>query len=377
MLSSKSELKKNAVESFFSTRFPKLKLKIECFDCTNSCGLPPQPISCGAECTFQRTRYVSKIFGTESYDMIISIENDMDILYDGHYDNAHARIEMAQFVGVGISDPIKCPINIMNQHQQLIHFTKKIRGVKITGGDMLHEKHNVSSNNWMKELCGIDRKDQIICSLERAFNDLKMHITNCHNIQDSYTSYADFPKRNVMFKYLYSIFAGEQTTYRIGNMLHSKYSAYEFDLVLPIESRGIVFGSILSDRLKISMIPIQKPGKTPGHIVSMNYQKENEIDQVEFSLDLFKKFLSQHNQQKIFNVIIVKDIITTGERIVATLKILAELSEIYSIKFDTTIFAFDEVPALRDHTVKNIGLTYDILQRDVTKINERMKLFNE
>jgi adenine phosphoribosyltransferase len=220
----------------------------------------------------------------------------------------------------------------------------------------------------MGDLLGIDRKDQIITGIKNAYENLRENITNCEQIKKCYLSYPDYPKTGVLFKAFYSLFNGNNMNMnRLANVLESKYAACEIDVILPLESRGLVLGAVLADRLKCSMVPLQKPGKIPGALITMAYEKEYGADDIQISLDLCGSLFSSvvdKKKTKVYRFLVVDDLIASGGTVEAAVKIVRKLSELYAFKYEVFILALDEVIALRQAASKRIGNNYCILFRD-------------
>jgi adenine phosphoribosyltransferase len=77
----------------------------------------------------------------------------------------------------------------------------------------------------------------------------------------------------------------------------------KIDLVVGLDARGFIFGSVLAYKLGVGFIPIRKKGKLPSKTVSHTYQKEYGPDTMEIHEDAIKK-----GDQ----VLIVDDLIATG-----------------------------------------------------------------
>ncbi|XWV26964.1 phosphoribosyl transferase [Tupanvirus soda lake] len=362
LLASESFIKKEAVETFFKINYPNIKYDLTSINC-DACGLPPQPIDCGKFCCYERTKFALE-HSYQSYDITISIENDL-VYFMGHYiDSAHARITCNGIVGTGSSNFIDCPITQKQMEKYPQHiYSDKIRGYSCTAGQILNETLGWDPKNWMLESEGIDRKTQITEALNDAFNNLFDNVSNCYSVFQDYKSYSDFPKKGVTFKYFYSLFVSKNMK-KIAKLLSTKYEAHNIDAIFPLETRGLVLGTLLADHLETTMIPLQKPGKIPGKSLPMPYQKEYGSDEIQISVDIMEVFLDR-NKKSFYRFLIVDDLIATGGTIKAGLFLLEKLSKQYGFKYDVEVLSLEEVLPLRTDATEKIGQDYYVLFRNI------------
>ena len=76
----------------------------------------------------------------------------------------------------------------------------------------------------------------------------------------------DYPKEGISFKDITTLLKDREAFKETLNQLEKALEDYEFDYIAGIESRGLIFGAPLADRLNKGFIPIRKPGKLPGEI---------------------------------------------------------------------------------------------------------------
>lgn len=84
-------------------------------------------------------------------------------------------------------------------------------------------------------------------------------------------------------------------------------SNLQFDVIIGLESRGFIIGSAMSMVADRGFIMARKPGKLPGEVVSVKYEKEYSV--AEGSPD---ELCVQKDSLKGKRVLIVDDIIATG-----------------------------------------------------------------
>lgn len=171
-------------------------------------------------------------------------------------------------------------------------------------------------------------------------------------ITDGFVLHNDFPKPGVVFKDWSDIFLDhnlvesmvEQVSNVYNGIIHTKYELLngkssnnpKIDYVVGLESRGLWLAIPLAMKLGCGMIPVRKPGKIPGKILSESYQKEYGSDVIEIRNDLPSG-----------NVLIVDDILATGGSLMAAIK-LVERSGHHVVGCAVV----SDVPELRDQASK-------------------------
>ena len=114
---------------------------------------------------------------------------------------------------------------------------------------------------------------------------------------------------------------------------YERYKDKEIDVVVGIESRGFIFGSVLAYLLNVSFVPVRKEGKLPHKTMKQEYSLEYGNAVIEIHEDAIKK------GQK---VLIADDLIATG----GTLKAILELIHNNTGAKVTDIFAVVGLPFL-------------------------------
>tara|TARA_B100000965_G_scaffold247177_1_gene207576 strand:+ start:36313 stop:36831 length:519 start_codon:yes stop_codon:yes gene_type:complete len=99
----------------------------------------------------------------------------------------------------------------------------------------------------------------------------------------------DFPKEGIVFKDINPIYKEPKLWKEIMLPLEKLVSDNRPDYIAGIESRGFITASALAFKNEIGFIPIRKPNKLPGKVISINYQLEYGVDTLEVQEDLFKR----------------------------------------------------------------------------------------
>ena len=135
----------------------------------------------------------------------------------------------------------------------------------------------------------------------------------------------DFPKKGIIFKDITPLLASHDALKEAVIRMSEPFVDKGVEVVVGIESRGFIFGSLLADHLAASFVPIRKPGKLPCKTISASYELEYGTDKVEIHADAISP------GQK---VLMVDDLLATGGTMAAGCKLVEELGgEIVGLAF--------------------------------------------
>ncbi|MBZ4220212.1 MAG: adenine phosphoribosyltransferase [Chlorobium sp.] len=115
----------------------------------------------------------------------------------------------------------------------------------------------------------------------------------------------DYPKKGILFRDITTLIK-DPVGFRmvIDNLAqHYLQAGMDFDIIVGIEARGFIIGGALSYALGKGFIPVRKPGKLPGDVVSQEYLLEYGSDKIEIHVDALVA------GQK---VLLVDDLLATG-----------------------------------------------------------------
>ena len=108
------------------------------------------------------------------------------------------------------------------------------------------------------------------------------------NIKSKIRTIKDFPKPGVMFRDVSTLFSDPDGIKMILDSFKEQYNTREdIDLIVGIESRGFIVGSLIASALNKGFVMIRKPGKLPGEILSQSYDLEYGKDSLEIHKDAF------------------------------------------------------------------------------------------
>lgn len=128
----------------------------------------------------------------------------------------------------------------------------------------------------------------------------------------------DFPKPGILFKDITTLLADAKAFGFLLDHLQDRYSNFNLDFVVGIESRGFIIAAALAARLKTGFVPIRKPNKLPHITISQKYTLEYGFDEVQMHLDAF-------GDKKNARVLLVDDLIATGGTAKASSELIKEV----------------------------------------------------
>lgn len=170
--------------------------------------------------------------------------------------------------------------------------------------------------------------------------DLKAHIRNIK----------DFPKQGIMFRDITTLLKNPEAMKYTSEKLLDFTKGLKIDKVVGIESRGFIFGSILSDKLNAGFVPVRKPGKLPAEKEKATYQLEYGTDTLEIHKDAIKPG---------DNVLIHDDLLATGGTMEAVCKMIEKLGgNVVQISFIIELSFLKGREKLKKYDVKSI-VQYD------------------
>ena len=130
----------------------------------------------------------------------------------------------------------------------------------------------------------------------------------------------NFPKEGIMFRDISTLLSDPEGLQIVVKSLQERYqNRDDIDLIVGIEARGFIIGSLLAYALNKGFVMIRKPGKLPGHTITQEYQLEYGIDAMEIHSDAFAPDTK---------ILLVDDLIATGGTIMAAVALVEKLGGI-------------------------------------------------
>ena len=135
-------------------------------------------------------------------------------------------------------------------------------------------------------------------------------------IEDYIITIPDFPEEGVMFRDVTSVLQDEDGFRLAVDLMQKKLEGLEFDVIAGAESRGFFFAAPLAYNLHKPSVPVRKKGKLPRETVSIRYELEYDVAELEIHRDAIKP------GQK---VVLIDDLIATGGTNEAMIKLVESL----------------------------------------------------
>ncbi|NQW23189.1 MAG: adenine phosphoribosyltransferase [SAR202 cluster bacterium] len=123
----------------------------------------------------------------------------------------------------------------------------------------------------------------------------------------------DFPEPGIMFKDITPLLGNVKAFDYTISQLVDHYKNVDFDVIVPIESRGFLFGAPLARELGKGIVPVRKPGKLPANTHSVEYTLEYGSNTMEIHVDGVEK------GQK---ALLMDDLLATGGTLAATAQLV-------------------------------------------------------
>lgn len=131
----------------------------------------------------------------------------------------------------------------------------------------------------------------------------------------------NFPIEGVMFRDITTLIKDPDGLRETMTQIKNATDDLEYDVVVGPESRGFIFGVPLAIMKGKGFVPIRKPGKLPGEVVSVDYSLEYGTNTLEMHTDALKP------GQK---VLIVDDLLATGGTALAIAKLVEKAGAVVS-----------------------------------------------
>ncbi len=132
-------------------------------------------------------------------------------------------------------------------------------------------------------------------------------------ILESLRDVPDFPKKGIVFKDITPLLKNPELLNLTIKALAAEVLKTEANIIIGLEARGFIFGSLLAQELKLPFVPIRKLGKLPWKTKKIEYALEYGTA----SIELHEDALSKGDK-----VIIIDDLLATGGTCEAACKLI-------------------------------------------------------
>lgn len=126
----------------------------------------------------------------------------------------------------------------------------------------------------------------------------------------------NFPKQGINFKDITTLLLDSSLSSEIADAFIESLKGVKVDAIVGVESRGFLFGFLLTNKMKVPFIPIRKVGKLPGKTVKYKYDLEYGSAEVEVHTSDIKKD---------WNVLVHDDLLATGGTACAAAELVQQL----------------------------------------------------
>lgn len=160
-----------------------------------------------------------------------------------------------------------------------------------------------------------------------------------------------YPKPGISFKDISTVIAdGEALRYSIDEIVKHLQDK-KIDFIVGPEARGFIYGVPVAYAMGIGFVPVRKPGKLPGEVVSVKYDLEYGSDELQIHKDAIKP-----GQR----VAIVDDLLATGGTIEAVAKLVEAVGgEVVTLDFAIELTELNGRARLGTYEVMSL-VQYDI-----------------
>lgn len=123
----------------------------------------------------------------------------------------------------------------------------------------------------------------------------------------------DFPKPGIMFQDITTLLLDHKAFQDSIDIFVERYKDKNITVVAGIEARGFIFGPPIALAIGAKFVPMRKPKKLPGEVISVEYALEYGTDRMEMHVGAV---------QAGDRTLIVDDLIATGGTLCAAMSLL-------------------------------------------------------
>jgi len=124
-----------------------------------------------------------------------------------------------------------------------------------------------------------------------------------HWINQFISRQKDFPKSGVIFQWYGALLRDPSAFREVMEVFIKRYQDKKAEVVLGLESRGFIFGSILAYELSLPFVLVRKCGRLPEPTFTMKFEHE-------YGMDCFEMEQSALNPGQ--KILIIDDLLATG-----------------------------------------------------------------
>ena len=125
----------------------------------------------------------------------------------------------------------------------------------------------------------------------------------------------DYPKKGILFRDITTLLGDARAFRRAVDELVQPWCGGKIDKVAGMEARGFILGGAVAHQLSAGFVPIRKKGKLPHKTMTVSYELEYGIDEMEMHEDAVT------TGEK---VVLVDDLIATGGTAAGAIQLLKQ-----------------------------------------------------
>lgn len=159
---------------------------------------------------------------------------------------------------------------------------------------------------------------------------MSLSADNYIKLKSSLTYHQDFPKPGVNFVDIQPIFADETLYDLVVADICMRFASEKIDMVVAIEARGFIIGSMVASDMELPLIMVRKEGKLPGNPLKFDTSSEYGKSKFEINIEPFLPQLSGGLVTKP-RILIVDDILATGNTLLSVMENIDIFCEIVGV----------------------------------------------
>ncbi|GAU36492.1 hypothetical protein TSUD_316190 [Trifolium subterraneum] len=148
---------------------------------------------------------------------------------------------------------------------------------------------------------------------EMASKDSKNQDPRIAGISSAIRIIPDFPKPGIMFQDITTLLLDTKAFKDTIDLFVERYRDQNISVVAGVEARGFIFGPPIALAIGAKFVPMRKPKKLPGEVISEEYSLEYGTDKIEMHVGAV---------QPGERALVIDDLIATGGTLCAAIKLL-------------------------------------------------------
>ncbi|KAG6533128.1 hypothetical protein ZIOFF_006993 [Zingiber officinale] len=155
----------------------------------------------------------------------------------------------------------------------------------------------------------------LICKRSMASDGAEDH--RLRRIASSIRVIPEFPKPGILFQDITTLLLDPEAFRDTIDMFVERYRDKEISVVAGIEARGFIFGPPIALAIGAKFVPMRKPKKLPGEVISEEYSLEYGTDKMEMHVGAVEAG---------DRALVIDDLIATGGTLAAAMRLLGGFS---------------------------------------------------